>query len=123
MKYLLNVNIIFIDITETEKRSANCPQETFSEYVFPLLFFLIRTSIIFFSFQKEFSYENESAVYLSGETQSSHGTEFSSIFSGRHWPGLNSRSSPTCNSFLHKLWVILKSKFKTQFSVVVSFIT
>lgn len=127
MKYLLSVNIIFTDITETEKRSASCPQETF------LLFFRECFSLIFFFFNKKkyhisslfflkkFSHENESAAYLSSETQSSRGRILLNFF----------RASLTCpnfeiipclQSFLHKLWVILKSKFKTQFSPVASFI-
>lgn len=69
MKYLLSVNIIFTDTTETEKKSANWSQETFSplfQRMFFAFIFLVRKRGFFliFTFQKEFSYENEPCSVL-----------------------------------------------------------
>lgn len=50
MKYILSVNIIFTDTTGIEKKVPIVFFSSFLEDVFPLLFFLITKSIIFFSF-------------------------------------------------------------------------
>lgn len=122
MKYLLSVNIIFTHATETEKKSANCPQKLFIHYFWGC--FCLKKKSIYFLF-----FLSKKTFLMKMNLQCTCQVRYRALMaqnSAQFLQGItdcpNWRSSPACNFFLHKLWLILKSKFKTQFSPVVSFI-